>query len=190
MWNLANCKLKTNHIGHSGYLNTVTVSPDGSLCASGGRVRAKLCFKRQPDSFGPCRFHQWWIWSVCETLMRNQRLFLRDACKKKILPGGGVILSSICCYIGKKPFNCGSESYLFSGNVSTVVTDAVVRFYCYCFGQYLVAFNTFTDLIESLSWSCLGHPVSCVNFCIGGLFPLVLPVEVNECFLSIKLTNM
>ncbi|KAE8286026.1 Guanine nucleotide-binding protein subunit beta-2-like 1 Receptor of activated protein kinase C [Larimichthys crocea] len=37
VWNLANCKLKTNHIGHSGFLNTVTVSPDGSLCASGGR---------------------------------------------------------------------------------------------------------------------------------------------------------
>lgn len=29
--------MKTNHIGHTGYLNTVTVSPDGSLCASGGK---------------------------------------------------------------------------------------------------------------------------------------------------------
>uniref|UniRef100_A0A914RTC1 Small ribosomal subunit protein RACK1 n=1 Tax=Parascaris equorum TaxID=6256 RepID=A0A914RTC1_PAREQ len=38
VWNLANCKLKTNHIGHTGYINTVTVSPDGSLCASGGKV--------------------------------------------------------------------------------------------------------------------------------------------------------
>lgn len=38
MWNLTNCKLKKNHYGHSGYLNTVTVSPDGSLCASGGKV--------------------------------------------------------------------------------------------------------------------------------------------------------
>lgn len=37
VWNLANCKLKTNHMGHSGYLNAVTVSPDGSLCASGGK---------------------------------------------------------------------------------------------------------------------------------------------------------
>lgn len=38
VWNLTNCKLKKNHYGHSGYLNTVTVSPDGSLCASGGKV--------------------------------------------------------------------------------------------------------------------------------------------------------
>jgi guanine nucleotide-binding protein subunit beta-2-like 1 protein len=37
VWNLTNCKLRTNHIGHTGYLNTVTVSPDGSLCASGGK---------------------------------------------------------------------------------------------------------------------------------------------------------
>lgn len=37
VWNLANCKLKTNHYGHKRYLNTVTVSPDGSLCASGGK---------------------------------------------------------------------------------------------------------------------------------------------------------
>lgn len=34
---MSNCKLKTNHVGHGGYLNTVTVSPDGSLCASGGK---------------------------------------------------------------------------------------------------------------------------------------------------------
>ncbi|KAF3819582.1 hypothetical protein GH733_015091 [Mirounga leonina] len=37
VWKLANCKLKTSHIGHTGYLNTVTVSPDGSLCASGDK---------------------------------------------------------------------------------------------------------------------------------------------------------
>ena len=26
-------------MGHTGYINTVTVSPDGSLCASGGKAR-------------------------------------------------------------------------------------------------------------------------------------------------------
>lgn len=38
VWSLANCKLKTEHVGHTAYLNSVTVSPDGSLCASGGKV--------------------------------------------------------------------------------------------------------------------------------------------------------
>ncbi|THD21099.1 Guanine nucleotide-binding protein beta subunit [Fasciola gigantica] len=37
VWSLTNCNLKTTHIGHTGYLNTVTVSPDGSLCGSGGK---------------------------------------------------------------------------------------------------------------------------------------------------------
>ncbi|KAG2418175.1 hypothetical protein HFD88_001276 [Aspergillus terreus] len=37
VWELASCRLQTDHIGHSGYINTVTISPDGSLCASGGK---------------------------------------------------------------------------------------------------------------------------------------------------------
>jgi len=37
VWSLSNCRLRTNLLGHTGYLNTVTVSPDGSLCASGGK---------------------------------------------------------------------------------------------------------------------------------------------------------
>ena len=37
VWELNRCKLMTNHYGHQGYINTVTVSPDGSLCASGGK---------------------------------------------------------------------------------------------------------------------------------------------------------
>lgn len=37
VWSLNNCRLMTNHIGHTGYLNTVIVSPDGTLCASGGK---------------------------------------------------------------------------------------------------------------------------------------------------------
>jgi len=37
VWNLNNCKLKANLVGHTGYINSVTVSPDGSLCASGGK---------------------------------------------------------------------------------------------------------------------------------------------------------
>ncbi|KAJ4896556.1 Receptor for activated C kinase 1B [Raphanus sativus] len=42
VWNLSNCKLRNTLAGHSGYLNTVAVSPDGSLCASGGKDGAIL----------------------------------------------------------------------------------------------------------------------------------------------------
>ena len=58
VWNLTNCKLKTNHYGHTGYVNTVTVSPDGSLCASGGKVR-RNCFKPV------CPPAQGWIFLRC-----------------------------------------------------------------------------------------------------------------------------
>jgi guanine nucleotide-binding protein subunit beta-2-like 1 protein len=37
IWNLTNCKLRTDLVNHTGYLNAVTVSPDGSLCATGGK---------------------------------------------------------------------------------------------------------------------------------------------------------
>lgn len=37
VWSLTNCKLRNDLVGHTGYLNTVCVSPDGSLCASGGK---------------------------------------------------------------------------------------------------------------------------------------------------------
>ncbi|RID49979.1 hypothetical protein BRARA_H00738 [Brassica rapa] len=37
VWNLSNCKLRSTLSGHTGYASTVAVSPDGSLCASGGK---------------------------------------------------------------------------------------------------------------------------------------------------------
>ena len=37
VWNLTNCKIRCTLTGHGGYVNTVAVSPDGSLCASGGK---------------------------------------------------------------------------------------------------------------------------------------------------------
>ncbi|KAI8381231.1 guanine nucleotide-binding protein subunit beta-2-like 1 [Radiomyces spectabilis] len=37
VWDLQKMRLRTNFIGHNGYINTVAISPDGSLCASGGK---------------------------------------------------------------------------------------------------------------------------------------------------------
>ncbi|XP_013583254.1 PREDICTED: guanine nucleotide-binding protein subunit beta-like protein [Brassica oleracea var. oleracea] len=37
VWNLSNCKLRSTLAGHTGYASTVAVSPDDSLCASGGK---------------------------------------------------------------------------------------------------------------------------------------------------------
>jgi guanine nucleotide-binding protein subunit beta-2-like 1 protein len=37
VWDMSTFQLKTTLVGHTGYVNSVTVSPDGSLCASGGK---------------------------------------------------------------------------------------------------------------------------------------------------------
>lgn len=37
VWDMNTFDLKHNLVGHSSYVNAVTVSPDGSLCASGGK---------------------------------------------------------------------------------------------------------------------------------------------------------
>ena len=37
VWGLQNCTLRKDLKGHTGYVNTTTVSPDGSLCGSGGK---------------------------------------------------------------------------------------------------------------------------------------------------------
>jgi guanine nucleotide-binding protein subunit beta-2-like 1 protein len=37
VWNLVNCSLQKTLTEHTGYLNVVSISPDGSLCASGGK---------------------------------------------------------------------------------------------------------------------------------------------------------
>ncbi|KAF8696055.1 hypothetical protein HU200_036943 [Digitaria exilis] len=42
VWNLTNCKLRSTLQGHGGYVNAVAVSPDGSLCASGGKDHVTL----------------------------------------------------------------------------------------------------------------------------------------------------
>merc|ERR1719228_2955330 len=63
VWNLTNCKLKTNHYGHTGYVNTVTVSPDGSLCASGGKDGKHLYTLEGTDMINTLTFspNRYWL---------------------------------------------------------------------------------------------------------------------------------
>jgi guanine nucleotide-binding protein subunit beta-2-like 1 protein len=41
--------LKTNHYGHTGYVSAVTISPDGSLCASGGKDGVTMLWDLNED---------------------------------------------------------------------------------------------------------------------------------------------
>ena len=44
VWNLSNMQLRANLSGHTGVINAVTISPDGSLCASGGKDGSAMLF--------------------------------------------------------------------------------------------------------------------------------------------------
>ncbi|ORZ03759.1 guanine nucleotide-binding protein subunit beta-2-like 1 [Syncephalastrum racemosum] len=37
VWDLTKLQLRNNFFGHNGYVNTIAISPDGSLCASAGK---------------------------------------------------------------------------------------------------------------------------------------------------------
>ncbi|KAI3966874.1 hypothetical protein MKW92_045524 [Papaver armeniacum] len=54
VWNLTNCMLKNTLAGRGGYLNTVAISPDGSLCASGGKDGVALVWDLDADGEKLC----------------------------------------------------------------------------------------------------------------------------------------
>lgn len=77
-FSLSNCKLVSNHIGHTGSINSLCISPDGSLCASAGKGGEVLLwdlndfkFLYQMDAgctvncvvFSPNRY---WLAAACE----------------------------------------------------------------------------------------------------------------------------
>merc|ERR1712100_47402 len=51
VWHLSNCKLRTNLVGHTAFINSVIVSPDGSLCASGGKDGNAMVWDLNEGSF-------------------------------------------------------------------------------------------------------------------------------------------
>lgn len=52
VWDLQTCSLVGNFSGHTGYVNSLCVSPDGSLCASGGKDGLVMLWSLIQDKMG------------------------------------------------------------------------------------------------------------------------------------------
>lgn len=90
VWDLTNCVLKTNLVGHTAALHTVTISPDGSLCASGGKDgvamlwdvnEGKHLYSLQANStinslcFSPCNY---WLCAATDNAIKIWNLEDKD----------------------------------------------------------------------------------------------------------------
>jgi len=47
IWDIASKKIQTKLLGHKGYVSCLTISPDGSLCASGGKDKIVMLWDLQ-----------------------------------------------------------------------------------------------------------------------------------------------
>jgi len=133
VWNLKDFQLKYNLTGHTGYVNAVAISPDGSLCASGGKDGAanlwdlnegKLLYSLQAGSvinaleFSPNRY-----WLVVAT---NNGIKIWDLENKNLIEDLHDFPFSAS--YGKKKPSCISLAW--SGNGGTLYagyTDGVIR---------------------------------------------------------------
>jgi guanine nucleotide-binding protein subunit beta-2-like 1 protein len=133
VWNLTNCRLKTNHVGHTGYLNCVTVSPDGSLCASGGKDGQAMLWDLNEGkhlytlnggdilnamTFSPNRY---WLCAAAGPSIKIWDLegkSLVDELRPEIINMGGKVQSADCISLAWSP----DGQTLFAG-----YTDNVIR---------------------------------------------------------------
>jgi guanine nucleotide-binding protein subunit beta-2-like 1 protein len=133
VWNLANCKLRTDLIGHTGYLNTVTVSPDGSLCASGGKdgtamlwdlTEGKRLYSLEAGDiihslvFSPNRYWLCAATSTCIRIWDLESKIVVDELRPEMPPLGKKALVPYCTSLAWS----GSGDTLFAG-----YTDNTIR---------------------------------------------------------------
>jgi guanine nucleotide-binding protein subunit beta-2-like 1 protein len=129
VWNLTNCKLRSDLVAHTGYVNSVTVSPDGSLCASGGKDGSVFLWDLQSAvhlysleandiihalCFSPNRY---WLVAACQT-----RIIVWDLESKSVVDE---LRDDDAGNIGKKAAQPGCISVAWSADGSTLFAGYV-----------------------------------------------------------------
>jgi len=137
VWDVAHLTLAADFLGHTDYINTVTVSPDGSLCASGGKdgiaflwdlsenkILHKLACNDVINAlvFSPTRF---WLCAATSSCIRIWDLESK-VCLDQLKPDLGDAVP------GKKALPVQCISLCWSSDGSTLYagyTDHVIRVY-------------------------------------------------------------
>uniref|UniRef100_A0A915LZX8 Small ribosomal subunit protein RACK1 n=1 Tax=Meloidogyne javanica TaxID=6303 RepID=A0A915LZX8_MELJA len=127
VWNLGTCQFKTNHIGHGGYINSVTVSPDGSLCASGGKlIKMVTTFEKlvKTDGKAPDDLEKQVATTITQKspIMEKSKINLQQDCSdlvcrdgklEKNIQGHKLGISDVCwSYDSRKVVSCSDDKTL------------------------------------------------------------------------------
>ncbi|KAL0853735.1 hypothetical protein Bca101_058887 [Brassica carinata] len=148
VWNLQNCKIRNTLAGHSGYLNTVAVSPDGSLGASGGKdgavllwdmAEGKTLYSLEAGSvihslcFSPTRY---WVCAATENSIRmwdlESKIVVEDL-KVDLKAEAEKFDSSVGNGNKAKAIYCTSLKWSADGNtLFSGYTDGVIRVWGIC----------------------------------------------------------
>ncbi|KAI3859121.1 hypothetical protein MKW92_026459 [Papaver armeniacum] len=131
LWNMTNCMLRYTFIGHGGYVNIVVVSPNGTLCASGGKDGVTLLWNL--DEGKRCESVEFGgiIHALC---FSPNRYWLCAATEEGVKIWD--LVSKSCVHILKlepesgknKRFYCSSMNWSSDGStLFTGYTDGVIR---------------------------------------------------------------
>ncbi|KAI8001555.1 hypothetical protein LOK49_LG09G00821, partial [Camellia lanceoleosa] len=124
IWKLTNCKIRASLAGHSGCVNTVAVSPDGSLCASGGKDGVIL------------------LWDLAE----GKKLYSLDSGSIINMNNPPLFVSFDCSLI------FDFLSYVVKHNFSKIYTYASCSYYCFVLGPVYADGSICLDILQN-QWS-------------------------------------
>ncbi|KAH3665847.1 hypothetical protein OGAPHI_004035 [Ogataea philodendri] len=163
-WDLRDYSLAADFVGHTGYVSTITISPDGSLCASGGKdgtiilwemsSKKKTLYTLQAGdeinalAFSPNRYWLCVATSSSIKIYNLQERSLKDELKPEVAAG-------------KTP-ECVSLAWSHDGqNLFSGYTDNVIRVWQYAEARFnssvliLIGSKPETLMNRMLDWSKL-----------------------------------
>ncbi|KAJ1688431.1 hypothetical protein LUZ63_019821 [Rhynchospora breviuscula] len=142
IWNLTNCNLRCTLTGHAGYVNTVTVSPDASLLASGGKDGMLVLWDLAKERKLYCIKAGSIIHALCFCPTRYWVCAATDNCVKILDLETKQVVQDLTN--NNKMLHCTSLAWSFDGNTFfTGYTDGTIK-------AWKVTRKSIDDVVEEL----------------------------------------